>query len=168
MASWNVSTHLTCVCTKTNLFVEYSVNGKTMKLKIFCHSSLSAYLPFGSDVSASNHSATTTRGQKTETFSGIFFTWVDDLRTPRGQWTMRKMLFDSTLIFSCHLVFPPDFSYLINSNVTKSSTMPGCIETLKKKCVAAHPSSGHFNEKHRARSSITKERILMKGTQSVQ
>ena len=129
---------------------------------------LSAYLPFGSDVSASNHSATTTRGQKNETFSGIFFTWVDDLRTPRGQWTMRKMLFDSTLIFSCHLVFPPDFSYLINSNVTKSSTMPGCIETLKKKCVAAHPSSGHFNEKHRARSSITKERILMKGTQSVQ
>ena len=93
---------------------------------------LSAYLPFGSDVSASNHSATTTRGQKNETFSGIFFTWVDDLRTPRGQWTMRKMLFDSTLIFSCHLVFPPDFSYLINSNVTKSSTMPGCIETLKK------------------------------------
>ena len=33
------------------------------------------------------------RGQKNfETFSGIFFTWVDDLRTPRGQWTMRKML----------------------------------------------------------------------------
>ena len=134
MASWNVSTHLTCVCTKTNLFVEYSVNGKTMKHRAhFLSLRAQAYLPFGSDVfqlptSCSNHVVK----KNFETFSGIFFTWVDDLRTPRGQWTMRKMLFDSTLIFSCHLVSPPDFSYLINSNVTKSSTMPGCIETLKK------------------------------------
>ena len=33
--------------------------------------------------------------------------------------------------------------------VTKSGSMQDCImskATLKKKCVAAHPSSGHFNE----------------------
>ena len=83
------------VCTKTNLFVEYSVNGKTMKHRgstfFVTHFSAEAYLPFGSDVfqlPTCNHVVK----KNFETFSGIFFTWVDDLRTPRGQWTMRKML----------------------------------------------------------------------------
>ena len=123
MASWNVSTHLTCVCTKTNLFVEYSVNGKTMKLKIFCHSS--CLFTFwvrclGFQPLCHHHT-----WSKNRNFLWHFFHvswWLED-----PSWTMNNE--KDAFWFHSGFLLPfgfssPDFSYLINSNVTESSTMP--------------------------------------------
>ena len=59
---------------------------------IFCHSELKLIYLLGQMSFSFQPPAVTTWSKNFETFSGIFFTWVDDLRTPSGQWTMRKML----------------------------------------------------------------------------
>ena len=83
------------VCTKTNLFVEYSVNGKTMKHRAhFLSLRAQAYLPFGSDVfqlptSCSNHVVKKTLKLSLAFFSRELMTWgplVDNEQWERCFW----------------------------------------------------------------------------------
>ena len=86
------------VCTKTNLFVEYSVNGKTMKHRgrgstfFVTHFSAEAYLPFGSDVfqlPTCNHVVKKTLKLSLAFFSRELMTWgplVDNEQWERCFW----------------------------------------------------------------------------------